>query len=131
MGGSFSSGGPFDRNNNPFEQFRTPPTYGPIMTNTTTRKSSSTITTTSKTITTGSTTITTSNFKSTKSKYVLTDGFEAVKCADEGQGCSCLGSIHFGKKADSFSAMHDDFVAIFDAREGARGYMTCDTATFN
>jgi len=44
---------------------------------------------------------------------------------------SCLGSIHFGKKADSFSAMHDDFVAIFDAREGARGYMTCDTATFN
>jgi len=101
------------------------------MTNTTTRKSSSTITTTTKTITTGSTTITTSNFKSTKSKYVLTDGFEAVKCADEGQGCSCLGSIHFGKKADSFSAMHDDFVAIFDAREGARGYLTCDAATFN
>jgi len=61
----------------------------------------------------------------------LTDGFEAVNCANEGQVCGCLGQIHFGKKAESLSAMHDDFVSIFDTREGARGYLTCDAETFN
>jgi hypothetical protein len=101
------------------------------MMNTTSKKSATKITTTSKSWSSSSSSISSSNYTMTKSKYSLTAGFEAVKCADEGQVCSCLGQIHFGKKADSFDAMHNSFVSIFDAREGARGYMSCDAASFN
>jgi hypothetical protein len=123
------SKGPFDRSNNPFEQFRQPPVAGPTFVNTTAK------TVKTKTVTkswsSSSSEIIVRNYTETKSKYQLTEGFEGVKCADEGAVCSCLGQIHFGKKADSLSQMHETPVSIFDTRAGAGGWLNCDAKSFN
>lgn len=105
--------------------YRTPPA-GPIVANGSTK--------TNKTIITKqvseTTTVTTRN-NTVKGTYTITDGFEAVKCASEGETCSCLGQVHFGVKSDSFLDMHAKNVSIFDTRGSGKGYLACDGKSFN
>lgn len=121
--------GPFNLTNSPFEPYRQPPPAGPIFKN----SSSKTIKITTKkvVIKDGSSTIITRN-DTTHGTYTLTEGFEAVKCGAEGQVCSCLGQVHFGKKSDSFADMHTKNVSIKDTRSAnTLGYLGCDASNFN
>lgn len=130
--GQGASDGPFDRDNNPFEQFRNAPSdsMGPVVQNGTTK----TVKTVVKKVIVkdGTTEITTRNVTN-NGAYRLTEGFEATSCASEGEQCSCLGQVHFGKKAGGFQAMHGaGNVSITDTRgANPNGFLSCDGKSFN
>lgn len=64
--------------------------------------------------------------------YQLSPGYEAVKCASEGEQCTCLGQIHFGSKSPSFLEMHNKNVSITDTRGANKnGFLACDAKNFN
>lgn len=66
--------------------------------------------------------------------YKITEGFEGVKCASEGEQCSCLGQIHYGLKADGLEDMHKKGnVSIVDTRsanQNTNGFIYCGNDQF-